>query len=241
MKQRIRAALLSSLVAILLGQTAVYGQAKTRPDELSAIVEKAIQAHGGQEVLAGLKAQVWKDKGVSYFGGKKRSFTGSYAFQVSDQMKMEMVGESPFSLYFNRDKGWANGKALTAAQIQQQQEGAYVGWVTTRFPLRDKSLALTLVAETLVNERPATGVRISSKGHHDIEIYFDKESGLMAKTVTRAFGERESLFSAYKSFDGIPVPMKYVIKQDGQTLIEGEFTEWRRADSLDERTFSPPH
>jgi hypothetical protein len=61
----------------------------------------------------------------------------------------------------------------------------------------------------------------------------------MAKTVTRVFGERESFWSAYKEFEGIPVPMKYVVKQDGKTLIEGEITEWRGAEKLDDKEFMP--
>jgi hypothetical protein len=228
-----------SLFTIALLHVAAFGQEKSRQSELNAVVEKAIKAHGGEETLAKLKGRVWKDKGIGYFGGKESSFTGSYAMQVPDQLKMELTGGFPFSLYFNRDKGLMNGKELTTAQIKQQQEGAYAGWVTTSFPLKEKTLVLALLEETVVNDRPVVGVKIKSNGHRDIDIYFDKETGLMAKVVTRVFGERESFWSAYRDFDGVPVPTKYVVKQNGKTLVEGEITEWRRADNLGDKTFMP--
>jgi hypothetical protein len=181
-----------------------------------------------------------------YSGGKQSAFTASYALQIPAQFKLEREGTLPFTLHFNRDKAWLNGKELTAAQVVQQKEGAYVAWITSQFPLRDKTLTLTLLGETVVNGRPALGVKITSKGHRDTDIYFDKETGLMAKTVTRVVGmasgaaiERETFRMAYKEFDGIPVAMKYVIKQGGKTLFEGEVTEWHRDDHLDDKVFTP--
>src|SRR5262249_47761812 len=105
MNHRFFSGIVLSLVATAVLQVAVYGQGNSKQSELNAVVEKAIKAHGGEEPLAKLKGQVWKDKGISYFGGKERSFAGSYALQVPDRLKMELTGGFTFALYFNRDRG----------------------------------------------------------------------------------------------------------------------------------------
>ena len=51
--------------------------------------------------------------------------------------------------------------------------------------LRDADFQLSPAGEVKVNDRPALGLRVSRKGWPDVNVYFDKESGLVVKAATR--------------------------------------------------------
>src|SRR5262249_24278072 len=79
----------------------------------------------------------------------------------------------------------------------------------------DKSLELSTLGETTVNNKPAIGVKIASKGHKDLNFYFDKESGLLSKVERRAFDTttmqevtEERIIQEYSETDGIKTTKK---------------------------------
>src|SRR5262249_39783998 len=47
--------------------------------------------------------------------------------------------------------------------------------------LGGKKVELAIIGEDKVNDTPVVGVRVSSKDHKDINLYFDKETGMLAK------------------------------------------------------------
>ena len=57
-----------------------------------------------------------------------------------------------------------------------QQQRIYLSQV---LPLTDKTYPLTGAGEAKVNDRPAVGVKVTARGHRDVTLYFDKESGLL--------------------------------------------------------------
>src|SRR5207248_11447730 len=101
-------------------------------------------------------------------------------------------------------------------------EQGYAGWVATLLPLKDKAFTLTTIGEVEVEKRPALGVKVSSKGHRDVDLYFDKESGLLVKTETRLKDEggqevmAETFLRDYKDVEGTKHAMKFAVHRDGK-------------------------
>ena len=119
--------------------------------------------------------------------------------------------------------------------------------VQTLVPLlRDKAYRLHALGEMKVGGRPAVGVRVESRGHKDVNLYFDKKTGLLAKVERRALDDagkevtEESFCSGYKDVGGVKLPMKVVVQHDGKKFLEMEFSEYRFLDKLDDSEFARP-
>jgi hypothetical protein len=78
-----------------------------------------------------------------------------------------------------------------------------------------------------------------------VNVYFDKETGLLAKmeyqTIDASNGKEineERIVKEYmKNKDGIMVPKKIVLKQDGKAFAETETVEMKFLESLDDSEF----
>ena len=151
---------------------------------------------------------------------------------------------------FAGDKGWnkvgEETKELDKDQIAEAKEQAYSGWVESLAPLKDTQFTLATVGETKVDDKPALGVKVSNKGRRDIDLFFDKETGLLVKTVKQVKDDggqevtEESFPSDYKDVQGTKQAMKFTIKRDGKLFIEGEATEMQLSEKLDASMFAKP-
>jgi outer membrane lipoprotein-sorting protein len=220
--------------------------ARAADDDPKAIINKSIKAIGGEEKMAKFKAQTFKEKGTYYGMGAGQPYTGNYAVQFPDKFKMEIEGV--FTIVLNGDKGWMNGQELTKEQLAEQQEELYSGWVATLAPLGDKAFTLAPLGETKVDNKPAAGVKVSSKGHGDVNLYFDNATGFLVKIERRAKAQeqggqevsQETFFQDYKDVDGLKVPMKMAIKRGGKQFVESEVTELKPVGKLDDSVFAKP-
>src|SRR5262249_22162698 len=76
--------------------------------------------------------------------------------------------------------------------------------------------------------------------------YFDKATGLLAKMERRALADaqkevtEESCYSDYKDVDGVKVPMKIVVRHDGEQFLEMEVTEYGFLERIDDSAFARP-
>ena len=112
--------------------------------------------------------------------------------------------------------------------------------------LKDKSYELSLIGEDKVDGKKVIGVRVSQvKSQKDVNLYFDKETGLLTKmeyqTIDASTGKdlnEERIVKEYmKNKDGIMVPKKTVIKQDGKVFAETETVEMKFLESLEDSEF----
>src|SRR5262249_52829844 len=206
-----------------------------------AVVDKALSAMGGEDKLAKFKAANFKAKGIfKPFGDAE--FTAEYFIQLPKQSKnvtkFDIMGMMhSMTRTVNGDSGWMifRGKVqdMPADQFAQQKDELYGNWVATILPLKGPDFKLTSLGEVKVNEKPAVGIKVSHERHNDVSLYFDKESGLLAKSVRRARGpggkeaETEFYYSAYKDFDGIKQYTKMVVKSQGKELADTEITDFK--------------
>ena len=117
-----------------------------------------------------------------------------------------------------------------------------------RMPLlKDKAYTLSALKEVKVNGKAAVGVKVAAKGHKDIELYFDKDSGLQVKTVRVSLDPQtmkdvsyEVIYSDIKEFNGVKHATKALVNQDGKKYMEMEITEFKALDKVDEKEFAKP-
>jgi hypothetical protein len=221
-----------------------------------AIVEKGIKAQGGQEKLAKLSAHTVKFKGTFHGMGQAIPMTGEVLTQGNDKVKIDVeveAGGMKFRVVnvVAGDKGWTKmgeeTKELDKDQLAEGLEQAHSGWVATLVPLTGKEFKLSTVGEIEVDKRKAVGVKAAFKGRRDVDLYFDKETGLLVKAEGRVKDEgsgqevtEESFPSEYKDVQGTKQAMKFTVKRDGKLFIEGEATEIMLAEKFDASVFAKP-
>ncbi len=224
-------------------------------DEPKDIIAKAIKAYGGEEKLTKLVAGKSKVKGkLELFGGI--SFTSESYSQLPDKFKevstLEIMGNQVnITTVYNGKEAWVSAmgqtQALEGKALEQMKENAYAGRVGQLVTLKEKEFELAPLGEIKVGGKTAVGVKVSSKGHKDISLFFDKTTGLLAKTERRAVDAQsgqeyneERFDSDYKLVSGMQTPHKVVVHRDGKKFMEAEVTEIKILDKLDDSEFAKP-
>ncbi|MBI3409972.1 MAG: hypothetical protein HY040_16655 [Planctomycetes bacterium] len=225
--------------------------------DLRAIIDKGIKAQGGAANIAKFESSTAKGSGKFYGFGEGVPYAGEFIHQGHDKMRVQMdlnvMGKDiKVIVIVNGDKGWIKADTMlmemSAEEVAEEKEGLYAEWVTALVPLEDKAYTLAALGETKVEEKAAVGIRVSKKGHRDVNLYFDKASGLVVKCEhmvkdVKAGGKemtQESYFSDFKEFAGAKLPTKVVVKRDGSPFIDAVTPEIRPEKQLDRSLFEKP-
>jgi hypothetical protein len=222
-------------------------------DDAKAIIEKAIQAQGGAEKLEKYKAVHTKGKGTLQLLGMGIEFTTESYAQRPDHFKsvMEMnFGGMKISMtqMYNGDKFTINQNGMDVPlnddMKKEVKEQVYAERIGDLLILKEKDIKLTALGESQVEGKPAVGVKISSPGHRDISLYFDKDSGLPVKSEGKSLDamtmqevNQEKFYSDYKDFDGLKRPTKVTVNRDGKKFMDVEVTELKNLEKLDDSVF----
>jgi len=246
--------LFSLFAAAFLTASATAEDAADPSGGARALVERGIAAQGGEEQVAKLlKAWHAKVKGTA----GPLQLTGTISHQGPDQgriatqldrggQKIEVVvvndGEHVWQKIGDKTR------VIAGDELKEMQDG---GWrsrhVRFLLPLlTEKGVELTMLGEAKVADRPAVGVRVKSKGHRDVDIFFDKESGLLVKTKSRVKSPDnvetvlEQVFSDYKDFDGVKLATTFTKYENGKQTSVEQITELRFVDRLDPKELAKP-
>ncbi|MHB1421998.1 MAG: hypothetical protein ACYC3I_02140 [Gemmataceae bacterium] len=221
------------------------------------VVAKAIKAHGGLDNLKKFKANVSKEKGKFYGQGEGVDFTSEASMQLPDRYRIEVKVQSggqdfTFIQVIAGDKGWFKigdtTQALDKNMLAEAKEQMNLANITQLVYLNDKDYKLSPLGEAKVGERPANGVRVERKGFRDVNLFFDKEKGLLLKSETRGKDPMQggaeftstTLYSDYKKVDEIMVAHKVKIERDGKPYVDGEVIEVKNLEMLDDSVFEKP-
>jgi hypothetical protein len=248
-----RIILLTTAVAGLLFGLASNGRAQ---DNLRAIIEKAVKAHGGADRLAKLNALQVKAKGTLEIMGLTLPFTKETAAQLSGQfkevMEMDVNGvKVTATTVFDKDKGWINANGMNIdmddKMVKELKEAVYQMTLGKFLFVDDKNYTLALLPEIKINDGPAVGIRVSTKGHRDVSLYFDKGTGLMVKKEARAVDfqtqqevTEETIIRDYQDKDGLKTAKKVEVLHDGKKIMEAEVLDVKFVDKLDDSEFRKP-
>jgi hypothetical protein len=160
-------------------------------DDPRPVIEKAVKALGGEEVL-GRRGAVHSKVKASFVGLPGGGavpgidLSGEMWSQPGAQ-RMAMVisfgGQKITMTRVTRDgKGWMQQDGtvtdLPAAELEEEKQSEYVDRVLGLLPLlKDKGFTLKGLGKQKVDGADLVGVRVSSAGRPDVSIWFDPESG----------------------------------------------------------------
>jgi hypothetical protein len=248
-----RKILLMSVAASLL--LALAGRA-TAQDATRAVIEKAVQATGGATKLARLKVTQSKFKGTMEIQGATANITGETFLQLPGKMKLELqatIQGQTFTLNYvvNGSKAWVRVADQTInfqdADLEDAREELYAESVQTLVPLlRDKAFSLESLGVAKVKGRDSVGVKVASRGHKEVNLYFDKRTGLLAKAERRTLDDNkqevteETFYSEYRQVEGVQVPMKLLVHHDGKEFLNVTVTEYTFPERIDDGEFARP-
>jgi hypothetical protein len=223
------------------------------------IIDRAIQAQGGADLLRKYPAMTMKSRGKFFAGDKAIPTTQEWTAEGNDRLKSILettINGRPLKLIevINGNRGWLKigdmeTLPLKKDRLQEERAEMYAGWVGTRLPLReDKGFKLTSLGEVQVDGQPALGVKVEREGQRDVRLYFDRKSGLLVKSSflirdLDAKGKemvQDTFFHDYKAFQGLQQATRTVITRDGKRYIEVEATEVRPLEHLEDSTFARP-
>ncbi len=243
-------------LAILLALPLSVAAPLHAADDARAVIQRAIEAHGGKAPLTDHKAEIVQTEGTVTLQGFTATFTTVTTVQLPDQfknvMRCSILGmETSAVQVLNGDQAWmtVNGemKPIPEALRAEMEHTKYAEQVTRLVPLiEDKAYQLSLLSEIKVQGVVLVGVRVQSKGHGDIDLYFDQKSGLLAKTKRASLDgslqpvSQEVYWNNYEMKDGINRPMKYVSYQGGKKISTGKITDVRYPEKIDAKEFAKP-
>jgi hypothetical protein len=243
---------LTAAVAVLLG-VALSARADNAADA-KALVDKATKAHGGADNIGKVKAAIMTAKGKYYgMGDQGVDFTLRVAFQAPDKQRLIVEGQGfKVTQVFNKDKGWIalndNVIEYDKDALEEAKESVHATSITQLNPAVLKDAKLETIGEVKVNDKPALGVRVESKGYRPVTLYFDKETNLLVKSERRAkdvqaggseFNE-ETYYREWKEVNGVKRAHKIQINRDDKKYVESETTEFKVVDKLDDAEFAKP-
>jgi hypothetical protein len=222
-----------------------------------AIIEKAIKAQGGEALYTREPPTFYLAKGKLYTGPEPVNYVDQLSTQANRfkrVMQVEVTRGLDLKMVwvFDGQKGWFSdfgGKTevVTGKDLDAMKEEVYLGHAGRLVCLRREEFELSALPETKVNGKPAVGVHVVSKGHHDINLYFDKDSGLLAKlecqvmdVSTKQIVNEERIVLSYQMVNGIQVAKRVQVNRNGQRFAEFEFREFRFPDKFDDGIFSRP-
>src|SRR5262249_2666322 len=150
-------------VGLLSASSAIIAD---EPETSSAILEKAIQATGGEAKLAKLQGLILKGKGVYHDAGNPDiPFTGVWYTQGADKgrtlIEMEIKGAKSRDLrVVNGDKGWSKqgnqeAQPMDKDELAEEQDNLYFNWITLLAPLKGKDFKLAPLDEAKVDGKAA--------------------------------------------------------------------------------------
>jgi hypothetical protein len=220
--------------------------------DVQMIVEKAIKAAGGVEVLEKFQKQKGKEEGTYHGGGEAMPFTATFASQVPEKFRMEVSGV--FTIVLNGDKGWvqAGGTTtpMTDEQLKEQQEEQLIGEILSLVPLakqKDRFKLSTIDGKT-VEDRETVGLKVEREGHRDVALYFDKESYDLVKAEYKMKSpelgneevDQEVIFKTFKDIDGARMATEVLILRGGKKYVEAKMFDIEAVEEFPESTFAEP-
>lgn len=230
----------------------------SQAEDPGTILDKAIQAHGGIEKLAAIKAEKIKSQGKGLLAQpvkvvlngpgnvvdlKEGSFTNQTYCEFPDRFKekvdfhfkarlsrdAEATIDMPFDTVFNKSKAVAhrNGDSFPAdlTELKERVHRRQIRWLVC---LKDKAYTLSALNGEEVSGKPTVGLRVKTKGFQDVDLFFDKQTGLLVKMRYKVWEksksvDEEEIVTAYQQIGSVMAPKQVVVNRNGKQIWEEEF------------------
>lgn len=240
------------LTMLLIAPSSGRGQDATS----ATLLDKAIKATGGEAKLTKLQAMTIKGKGIYHQDGQKLPFTLSWWSVGADKYRQTieidaMGAKSQETWVMNGKEGWhklgplVEAKAMGKDELEETREEVYFNWISMLAPLKGKDFKLTPLDEAKIEGRAVVGFSVARKGNREAKLYFDKETGLLAKGERKVKDEgkdisEETYFGGYKDVDGVKMAMRVVVRREGKPHAELDISDAKLEEKLDAKLFTKP-
>ena len=234
----------------------VSGPARADEQEAKAVIDRAIKASGGEEKLSGVKAYSVKGKGTVVIDGTDIDFTFETTTQGIDKFRSTYEGEIggvkfAGATVVDGDRAWKKEqeevRKLDGEKLANEKRGAYLDIAPTLLvPLKGTGFTLESAPEEKLGEKAAAVVRATGPDGKDFTLYFDRDTGLLAKVSAQVADDegqvdlQETTFEDYKDFAGIKVATRSHIKRSGKRFVDIEVAEFKALDEVEPGTFAEP-
>ncbi len=245
------------LIPTLVLGVLLAAQPGARADDVQAILDRAVKAHGGADKLTKERTIQTKSKGTLEIGGNSIPFTDESIIQPPGQLKtatsLDVNGQTiTVNVVLDKDKGWVKvgDKAMDMDEktLAETKEAAYLAHIGRVVFLKEgKGTEVSLIGDDKVDGKDVVGLRVVTKGHKDVSFYFDKQTGLLTKIARQALDAQtgqevseERIIEEYQDVNGVKVAKKVLINRDGKKFLEAEVTDVQFLDRMDDSTFAKP-
>ena len=224
-------------------------------ENVKAILEKAVKAHGGKENLAKMNAISAKSEGkLEFYGGLNftQESTSNLPKQFKETITLEINGSSKSNItVFDDGKAWMNVDGKTtefdAKMLGEIKEASNLMQLGSLHFVDAKDYTVTPLGESKVNDKPVVGVKVARQGFRDASLFFSKDTGLLSMISSMAYDVNtmkdtleERLILSYQDVNGLKVAKKILVKHDGKKFLEAEVTEFKLLDKVDPAVFAKP-
>ena len=213
------------------------------------ILLKAQEAAGGADKLAAVKDLTRKGK-LEGMGGMMTAEQTTHII-LPDVFRQEM--QLPFgamAIFAAGDSGWMKGPQgqapLGGAPLKQAQGAVFRVPESLLLSDRDPQRKVNFVESGEVDGKAADVIEISAHEGFSVKLWIDSSSGDILKSayqgaaMSGAPAEVEEIFSDYREVDGIRIPFKTKILQNGKDFAELTLSEAAYNSGLDQETLSKP-
>lgn len=220
------------------------------------LIDRGVEAVGGADNLARFQAFTCDVKGVYHGFGLEITYTGTWAVQPPARMRTSVEGHlkgQKFTrlLVIDGDKGWVGlndfVEEMDPETLAEEKKRFFANWVASLAPLKNDHFELSPLPQTKNGKRVFLGVKVKHEGASDVKLFFDKQTMLLDHNETRIreplSGKeitQEVFFGDYREVQGLKRAMKIAVKWDGKKYAEGELTNFKFHEKLENERFGKP-
>lgn len=220
--------------------------------DAKAIIDKAITAFGGADVVKKQTNAVWSETGTYYGMGEGIPYQGKYSMSLPSKFRMEIVGA--FVMVIDGDKAWMKGldglNEIKGDELKEQKQLLHSGYVTSFVPFAkgEEGYKFSLAGDADINGEACVGVNCLRDGFRSVRMDFSKKTNLLMRATylvkAPEQGNKEVTeevnYSNWKKEDGFMSPRKLLIIRDGKKFVESEPSKVEYPESIDASVFAKP-
>jgi hypothetical protein len=248
----------SVCAAAVVGLSLWLCPARAEEDPARAVLDRAVKALGGADKLGQLQGVSFRSQGIFQAGDQKVEMSGDVNAQALHrfrwQISVTFMGRTESGvLVLDGDKGWIQGGGQQARDLPPealallQTDLRVVRLAQRLVPLSEKGFSLAPLGELKIEQRDAVGIKVTHAGQPDLDLFFDKESGLPLRAEVRVKEDKDGqevlhafTFGDYKEVNGVKQFTRLSLQRDGKPAMELELSNFDLRDRLDDALFAKP-